>query len=170
HQAVGLDDDLPHRPQGKGVTGGVDEEDHVLDGAAVGCRRTPGSGAAGGAHEPSRKRRTTLCSSRLRLFSSWAAEGIRATAAVCSSITPLTASVELALAWATSEISPTAFTISSLPPICSRALWLMRCTFSAPLRAVSVMLPIERTMVPRSSRPSVSSSMDCFIAETTATD
>src|SRR5262249_30583647 len=65
-------------------------------------------------HDPSRKRRTTLCSSRLRLFSSCAAEVIRATAPVCSSMTPPTAWVEPALASATAEISPTAFTISSL--------------------------------------------------------
>ena len=32
-----------------------------------------------------------------------------------------------------------ALTISSLPLSCSRALSEMRCTFSAPLRAVSVM-------------------------------
>src|SRR5262249_11978433 len=163
-QRLRLDHDLAHRGEREGVAGGVDPEDHMLDGPAVGCRPTSG------AHDPSRNRRTTLCSSRLRVFSSCAAEVIRATAAVWSSMMPPAASVELALASATSEISPTALTISSLPASCSRALWLMRCTFSAPLRAVSVMLPMERTMMPRSSRPSVSSSMPCFIAETTATD
>ena len=74
HHAIGLYHHLSHRREREGVTGRVDEEDHVLHRAAVGGRA--------GAHDPSRNRRTTLCSSRLRLFSSWAAEVMRATAEV----------------------------------------------------------------------------------------